>query len=150
MDDKRFKAHYQHNEYFEICNPNPLWKDMRGMIWNKPDCVIRALANAVGLEWVDAFDYLVRKARRDFTTISDGTLLRKWLEEDGAKWTACKAVKGKKRMTAKDFAKSHHEGRYILRLANHECACVNGVLLDSWNCGEKVVFGFLDMADFDI
>lgn len=148
MDDRTFKAYYQHTEHFEISNPNPAWKVKRGLRWDRPDCVVRAVANATGWEWLDAFDWLVNKARRDFTSISDGTRLHGWLEEHGGKWTACKAERGKRRMTALDFAKSHPEGRYLLKLANHDTAVVNGKILDTYNCGDACVYGFVDMADF--
>lgn len=50
MDDRTFKAYYQHTEHFEISNPNPAWKAKRGFRWDRPDCVVRAVANATGWE----------------------------------------------------------------------------------------------------
>ena len=150
MNENRFNAYYATTPNFRIENPNPTWKSKRGWVWNKPDCVIRALANSVGISWLDAFDYLTRKARADFNVYNDGAALRKWIVEDGAKWVHCKAEKGKRRMTCLDFAKAHKSGRYIISIANHEVACVDGVLLDAWNPSDKCVVGYYDMSDFRI
>lgn len=51
-----------------------------------------------------------------------------------------KPIKGEKRMTAKDFALNNPKGRFILALANHLCAVVDGKIRDSWNCGDKCVY----------
>lgn len=123
---------------------------MKGFVWTTGDCVIRALANAAGIPWINAYDYLVAKARRDFSVPNDSEGFRKWCIEDGAQWHAVAATRGKDRITAEAFAKTHPKGRFILRLAHHEAACVDGIILDSWNCGWKCVYGYIDMSGFKI
>ena len=39
-------------------------------------------------------------------------------------------------MTAKEFALTHPNGTYILRLAHHLSAIVDGKIRDTWDCGE--------------
>lgn len=148
MKDTEFRKYYQSGEHFRIENPNPAWAEKRGFKWDRCDCAIRALANAISCSWVEAFDYLTAKARRDFNVPNDGPGFRRWLVEGGAEWTHCPAVKGKKRMTVKQFAEAHPTGRYVITVANHETACVDGIILDAWNCGECSVVGFLDMSNF--
>ena len=150
MDTKRFQKYYQSGPHFRIENPNPEWAKKRGFVWDRGDCVIRALANAISCSWVESFDYLTAKARRDFNVPNDGPGFRRWIQEDGAVWTHCKAEKGKKRMTALQFAETHPTGRYVLSVANHETACVDGVILDAWNCGGKCVVGYFDMSAFKL
>lgn len=58
MDKEEFAKYYQSTPHFRIENPNPKWKGMRGFVWDTPDCVIRAIANATGCSWLEAFDYL--------------------------------------------------------------------------------------------
>jgi len=53
-------------------------------------------------------------------------------------------------MTVMQFAETHPTGRYIISIANHATACVDGVILDSWNCGEKAIVGVYDMANFQL
>ena len=148
MNDERFNKYYKSGPHFRIENPNPVWANKRGFSWDRGDCVIRALANAISCSWVEAFDYLCAKARADYNVPTDGPGFRKWLIEGGAVWNHCKAVKGKKRMTVEEFAKTHPAGRYVVSVANHETACVDGVILDAWNCGENAVVGFFDMSTF--
>ena len=150
MDTKRFQKYYQSGPHFRIENPNPRWGLQRGMVWETADCTVRALANAISCLWVDAFDYLTTKARADYSVPNDGPGFRKWLIEGGAKWTHCPAVKGKKRMTALQFAETHPKGRFVLSIANHETACVDGVILDAFNCGDSAIFGYFDMDNFKL
>lgn len=150
MDDAKFKRYYMCTKTFQYYNENPQGKDKRGYVWDRADCVIRALGKASGYGWLKAFDYLTIKARRDFNVVNDGVALRRWLQEDGGVWTPCKAERGKGRMDANTFAETHPNGRYVLSLAHHEVACVDGKLYDVWNCGEKCVYGYTDLANFKI
>lgn len=148
METKRFLKFYQNNSTFELTNPNPHWKDKKGFVWDRSDCVIRALAISIDCTWLEAYDFLSAKAREDFNVPNDSCGFRKWVTGNGAVWHYCKAEKGKSRMTAKEFAETHKEGRYVLSLAGHEAACVNGKILDAWNCGEKCVVGYYEMENF--
>mgnify|MGYP003300461847 CR=1 FL=1 len=150
MNDKEFKRYYQSGPHFRIENPNPEWAKKRGFKWDRADCSIRALANAISCSWVDAFDYLTKRARRDFNVCNDFGGFRKWIVEGGAKWNYCKAEKGKDRLTVLEFAKTHPNGRYAIQIASHFTACVDGVILDAWNCGEKAVVGYFDMSEFSL
>lgn len=148
METKRFQKYYQSGEHFRLENPHPAWKAKRGWRWDRQDCVIRALANAMTIEWVEAYDYLVKKGRKDLYTPTDAYGFRKWIQEDGGSWVACPARAGKKRMTVLQFAETHPEGRYVVYIASHFTACVNGVILDAWNCSESAVVGYFDLDGF--
>ena len=150
MKDSTFNTYYKQTTHFEITNPNPRWAKQKGYIWDTGDCCIRALANSIGAEWIDAFDYLSAKARRDFSVPNDTHGFRQWLVEGGSKWTAVKAQRGSKRMTVLDFAEEHPIGHYVVTIANHETAVVDGVIRDAWNCGKKCIYGYHDMTDFRI
>lgn len=50
------------------------------------------------------------------------------------------AERGKKRMTAGEFSRTHTSGRYILNMAGHWSCCVDGVIYDTWDCSEKCVY----------
>lgn len=148
MKQDKFLKYYSSNEHFRIENPNPEWAKKRGYVWDRADCSIRALANAISCSWVESFDYLTVKARRDFNVCNDFCGFRKWVVEGGAVWKPCKAVKGESRMTVREFAEKHPNGRYVVQIASHFTACVDGVILDAWNCGAKCVVGYYDMAGF--
>lgn len=148
MDTSTFERWYKCTATFEYFNANPLGAKKRGYQWDRGDCAVRALAKAADISWLNAYDYLNERARRDYNVLNDTTAYRGWIEEGGAQWVAVKAEKGKERMTAEDFCKSHPKGRYILHLASHETAVVDGKIYDVWNCGERCVYGYLVMAKF--
>lgn len=150
MDTKRFQKFYLNTDYFKYTNPNPTAAQKKTLVWDKPDCEVRALALSIGVDWLTAYDYLSAKAREEYTIPNDGRRTRDWFIQGGGVWTACKAEKGKKRMTCREFAEAHKSGRYIVSIASHVVACVNGYLLDTWNCGERAVVGFIDMAEFHL
>lgn len=148
METKRFLKFFQNTSTFELTNPNPHWQDKKGFVWDRGDCIVRALANSISCTWLEAYDFLAAKAREDYNMPNDWGGLRKWLTGNGAIWNHCKAVKGKNRMTVKEFAESHKEGRFIVAMASHGAACVNGKILDAWNCGDKCVVGYYEMEGF--
>lgn len=38
------------------------------------------------------------------------------------------------------FCNPHPTGSYILRMAGHLSSCVDGVILDTWDCRDKCVY----------
>lgn len=148
MNTKIQLAYYTDNKYFAFTNPNPRAIDYKAIRWDTADCCVRALAIAADCTWIEAYDFLTAKARKEFSVLNDGIGFRRWLVAAGAEWHHLPAIKGKKRMTGKEFAETHPEGRYIIYVANHECACVDGKLRDVWNCGGKALVGYFDMSNF--
>ncbi len=59
------------------------------------------------------------------------------------------AEKGKPRMNGYNFAKSYPKGRYILNMAGHWTACVDGVIYDTWDCRDKCVYTAYQMRTQD-
>lgn len=150
MDKERYMRLYAETPTFRLTNPNPRWESKKGFQWDTGDCTVRAIANSTGCTWLEAYDFLSSRAREEFVIMNDGLKFRDWLVAVGAKWTACSPSTGKKRMTAEEFAKKHKTGSYILRLAHHEAAVVDGKILDTWNCGKHCVYGYLDMSNTQI
>ena len=150
MKKEKFDKYYANNEHFRLTNPNPRWKEQKGYVWHTGDCVIRAFANAAGIGWIEAFDFLTERARKEFSTPNELHDSRRWLVENGAVWHFLKPERGKKRMTCIEFAKTHPTGRYIINVNYHDTACVDGVLLDAWNPSDEYVYGYLDMENFKL
>ena len=150
MTTKEFQRWYEPKDYFHYFNPNPEAAKKKTFKWDRSDCTLRALVASTGCSWLAAFDYTSGKARKDYTVQNDGNFLRKWLIEDGVEWHALKAEKGKSRVTAREFAEQHKEGTWILSLANHWVGVNEGMLRDTWNCGEKTVYGYFNMTDFKL
>lgn len=133
----------QDNEHFVYLNPNPSQEGRRTLRWNKGDCAIRAFANACNISWIDSFDELCSIAREMYDVPNSMEVLKEGCRRNGGEWHAVKAEKGKKRMTAKEFALSHKKGAYILDVSNHLAAVVDGKIADTWDCGGKCIYGYI-------
>ena len=125
---------------FVYFQPNK--KDLKDKVG---DCQIRALCKALDLSWVEAFDLTIPICRELQTyTIFDGARdkTREAMNTLGFDYTGVSNKKGTKRPTVDSFAKDHKEGTYILVVANHVVACVDGKYYDTWDSGEKSMYGY--------
>lgn len=129
---------YKNTEHFTLYNPNPT----EGKKAKKGDCVIRAFAIASDKTWLEAFDILTENARKTYNVPNDNQNYKEVFAQQGYVSTPVKVVKGKKRMTVLDFCKKNSKGRFILRVANHLTAVVDGIVYDSWNTEECCVYKY--------
>lgn len=143
--EKRHDYHVP-TDYFIPSQPNPT-ETNRFKKSTKGDCVIRAFCLAAGITWLEAFDILTAEARATYNVPNDKAVYKAVFLARGYERVVPKVSKGKKRMTAEDFCKKHRRGRYILRLANHLCAVVDGKVLDSWNCGNMCVYHYYIVSE---
>ena len=111
------------------------------------DCTIRALSKALNCTWLEAFDLTIPICRREQVTNifnAPSVVARKFLAELGFTYTGISNKKGVKRPTVDSFAKEHPTGTYILNVANHEVACVDGKYYDTWDSGNKSLYGYYE------
>lgn len=64
------------------------------------------------------------------------------LKKNGFKYTGISNKKGSKRPLVKEFAKKHKDGVYFLTTANHVVACTDGDYFDTWDSGNKPMYGY--------
>ena len=57
------------------------------------------------------------------------------------------AEKGKDRMNGERFTRAYPKGRYILNMAGHWTACIDGTIYDTWDCRDKCVYTAYKMRD---
>ena len=108
------------------------------------DCTIRALSKAMNCSWLEAFDAEVPFCSEDqCSNIFDVPIkVRKvMMDRLGFDYTGV-PKKARKRPTVESFAKDHKEGTFILNVAHHEVAVVDGKYYDTWDCGKKSVYGY--------
>ena len=60
----------------------------------------------------------------------------------GFEYVGISNKKGTTRPTVESFTKEHKEGTYILRVANHIVASVDGMYYDTWDSGHKSLYGY--------
>lgn len=113
------------------------------------DCVIRALCRAYNKAWLIVFDELVPISRDLQTTMNEKQCYEEYLRRQGAVYTGISNKKGTKRPTVSSFAQTHKKGTYFLNLANHCVAVVDGQYFDTWDCGQKSLYGFWTVSETD-
>lgn len=128
------------NRYFQYYQPNK--KDLKDELG---DCVVRALTKAYNMEWVDVFEALLPYAREFQCMPNQNKCYEAYINANGGKWIGCKASKGTKRPTPKTFARDHSTGTYILRLAHHLVTVQDGKYFDTWDSGDRSVYGYWEV-----
>lgn len=111
------------------------------------DCTIRALSKALDCTWLEAFDKTIPFCRAEqLSNIFDAPvdIRARIMEALGFKYHGISTKSGATRPTVDEFAKAHKTGRYILNVAHHEVACVDGKYYDTWNCGHKSLYGYFE------
>lgn len=135
MNYRRF-VYYQPNE-----------KDVKD---NYGDCTIRAICKVMDLTWLEAFDLLMPYAR-EYQTPNIFFLPRKEcndvMDKLGFEYVGVSNKKGSRRPTVDSFARDHQSGRYILNVAHHEVAVVDGKYYDTWDCGYKALYGWYELKE---
>lgn len=125
---------------FKYYQPND--KDLKDKVG---DCQVRALSKVLGLSWLEAFDLTIPICRELQTyTIFDSELskTKEAMAKLGFEYTGISNKKGSKRPTVKSFAMSHPTGKYIVSVAHHVVAVVDGIYFDTWDSGNKSLYGY--------
>ena len=109
---------------------------------NLGDCVVRALTKAVNKTWVDVYDELVPIGRELQCMPNDKVCVERYLSENGFAYEGVSNKKGTKRPTVDSFAKSHTDGVYVVKVAHHMVAVVDGKYYDTWDSGDNSMYGY--------
>ena len=111
------------------------------------DCTIRALSKAFDISWIEAFDMTIPYCR-EYQTANlfdmDNKTVQEVMSRLGFEYHGISNKKGTKRPTVESFAKGHKDGTYLLSVAHHIVAVVDGVYYDTWNCGRKSLYGYYE------
>ena len=113
----------------------------KGLIVN--DCYKRAITLATGKDYME-----VQRSLNRYKKITGAKKANEWkthlepyiLNVLHGQRISYKAIAGQKRMNGERFCESHPKGIYLLNMAKHLTACVDGVIYDTWDCTEKCVY----------
>lgn len=122
---------------YKYYQPNK--KDLKD---NYGDCVIRSLTKVLDMEWLKVFDSLLPYARELQCMPNGKPCYENFLKDNGFVYVGISNKKGSKRPTVDRFAKDHKTGTYVLRVAHHIVAVVDGYYYDTWDSGEKSLYGY--------
>lgn len=132
----------KHSKRFQYYQPNK--KDLKDRYG---DCTIRALSKALDCTWLEAFDKMIPYCREYQVSnifAAPSSVERKMIEPLGFEYHGISNKKGSRRPTVDEFAKGHPVGTFILNVANHEVACVDGKYYDTWDSGWCKMYGYYE------
>ena len=114
------------------------------------DCQIRAFCKALDMTWVEVFDLVYPVCRElqlmdIFDAPSD--VVRKAMMQLGFEYHGVSNKKGSKRPTVDQFAAEHKSGRYIVTVARHVVAVVDGRYYDTWDSGWMSMYGWYELVE---
>ena len=128
---------------FVYYQPNK--KDLKDKVG---DCQIRALSKALNKTWVETFD-IITPICRDLQVMDifscDLKKTKEAMDTLGFAYTGVSNKKGTKRPTVDSFAKEHKAGTYIVTVAHHVVAVVDGKYYDTWDSGRCYLYGYYTM-----
>jgi len=103
------------------------------------DCIVRAIATATNTDYLECRRELNRKKKKlGHSSYKDTKFLYDYLK--GYPRLIFKAVKGEPRIKGSNFTELHPKGKYVLKMAGHVVACIDGVILDTWDCSYRSVY----------
>lgn len=116
-------------------NPHPKGKRVG-------DCVKRAIVLATGLDYMEVQRQLNAHKKVTGASVYNDNKNWKSFVENVLKAIPIKieVIPGEPRITGATFGTYFPKGTYILRMARHLSCCIDGNLLDSWDCSEKCVY----------
>ena len=104
------------------------------------DSVTRAIAVTSRMEYTKVSQARTAYKSREISCGIDGFGdPRRYIENSlGAKKISF-SRKGPWKMTAERFSRTYRIGRYILDMGWHFSACIDGVILDTWDCSDELI-----------
>lgn len=127
---------------FQYFQPNP--KDLKDRYG---DCAVRALCAIENMDWLSCYDKMWELSREVYCPFNSKVGFEHIVKSLGYKYTGITNKKDTKRPTVEEFAKEHKTGKYILVVANHYVAVKEGMYWDTWNSGNKSLYGYWEKAE---
>lgn len=94
------------------------------------------------MTWMEVFEDTLPVCINNQALHNNQIVYTEYLKSKGFVYVGISNKKGTKRPTVKSFAKEHKEGVYFVTVANHVVAVVNGMYYDTWDSGEKSMYGY--------
>jgi hypothetical protein len=105
------------------------------------DCVVRAYAISKNVSWETAFRHLSDASIKQHVMFTSNRGIKEIFPTLGFVYMKVSNKKGSKRPTVKEFSLKNPKGTFVLSTAHHMVACVDGHYKDTWDCGEKHLYG---------
>lgn len=96
------------------------------------DCTIRAISVAENKSWDETYSELSRIAQRNGIILDDVNFIKPLLD------SRYKRIKSRDKYVG-DFAKHNPNGRYLITMSGHITCCVNGCIIDTFDCRNRII-----------
>lgn len=139
--------HWLDTHDYMISKDSPRWVEYNPNPNNNTkanDCTIRAYCAAENLEWDAAYDIACRYGKELAFMPNDSSAVKHIVEEEFGyvRHKLSKEDRGEKGMTVNDFAIKYNKGTYLVEVARHLVAVIDGEYYDSWDSGKKKIKGY--------
>lgn len=115
---------------YRYFNPNPVGNITR-------DCVVRAIAAALDIDWDAAFDIVAERAKQMGQTMDENAVYGSILRQCGF-YRATIPNSCPDCYTARDFCLSHPYGVYVLGFTGHVATVIDGQVWDSFDSSDEI------------
>mgnify|MGYP001771136746 FL=1 len=102
------------------------------------DCTIRAISLATGRSWDETFEELSKFAQAQAIMPDDVIYIDEYLERKFKKICGCK---NNIKISVGDFVNTHKIGTYLITMNGHITCCINGVVYDTFDPRDRLVWG---------
>ena len=97
------------------------------------DCMIRAISLAEDKTWNETYDELSEIAQRNGIILDDVQFVEPLLDSRYERMCFNETYVG-------EFIEEHPKGTYLITMKSHITCCINGVLYDTFDCRDRVMW----------
>lgn len=96
------------------------------------DCFPRAYSLVMDIRWKDAYKELCKSAMEQGYMMDSADFVRNFLD------SKFKRIPYKEKYIG-EFAENHPVGRYLITTNNHITTCIEGYVIDTWDCTNREI-----------
>lgn len=115
---------------YRYLNKNPESRDVE-------DCTVRSISVAQGKTWDATYNELSDLARDKGLMFSSTEFIDSYLDE---RYERTCYKNNKVAMTVGEFVETHPTGTYLITMRNHITCAKNGVLYDTWDPSDRLIW----------
>lgn len=101
------------------------------------DCVIRAISKAEDRSWDEVYSELSTLAQSQKILLDDMRFVEPYLDSKYDR--VCYKCNGC-RITVEEFIERNPKGTFLVTMQGHITCVKNGVLYDTWDCSDKLIW----------
>ena len=96
------------------------------------DCFPRAYSTVMNITWAEAYKEICKNAMEEGYMMDSAIFVRRFLDKKFDRLPYKEVYIG-------EFAENHPIGKYLITTKGHITACIDGYVVDTWNCTDKKI-----------